>query len=170
MLLAGGWLVFLLLPKPADEPAASPAPPPPPSSLVRAGLRDYTDWEGLPEIFAVWADKAEWKDGRTRFAYWHPVMKTYSYYFEAVRVKGGFHFKEIAEPQEPDYSLGESLGDDCPIRFYRSPGLNKIGATGPQTSPPAMQMLDGLKEKPDTIRIDIPAPPVKNPETPAPKP
>jgi hypothetical protein len=122
VLVLAGWLAYQTLSGPAvPPPASSKEIIPPPSSLVRAGLRDYTDWEGLPEIFAVWADKAQWKNGRTRFAYWHPVMKTYSYYFEAVQVDGGYRFKEIAEPHDSADSVGwwdESLGGDCPIRFY----------------------------------------------------
>lgn len=119
LLILFAWLAFVFVPLPWKEappmPAATRAPP---SKLRQAGLRDYTDWQGLPEIFAVWADQADWKDGRTRFAYWHPVAKSYSYYFEAIRVQGGFRFKEIAEPRDPDHFWDERLGDECPIRFY----------------------------------------------------
>ncbi len=160
ILLVSGWLVFLLLPRPENEPAAKPPEvPSPPSSLVRAGLRDYTDWEGLPEIFAVWADKAEWKDSKTRFAYWHPVMKTYSYYFEAVRVNGSYRFKEIAEPHEPDY-LWESMGDDCPISFYRSL---------PPIHSPARHLLNPASNDQTKLTLDIAMPkvsaPLINPES-----
>ena len=121
LLLLFGWLAFVFVPLPWKEAAeAPPAKKAPLSKLQRVGLRDYTDWEGLPEIFTVWADKAEWKDGRTRFAYWHPVTKTYAYFFEATQVKGGYRFKEIAEPQDQNGEWDVSLGEDCPIRFYRN--------------------------------------------------
>jgi len=114
-----GWLLFLFLPRPADE--ATPAPPPAPApstSLTRAGLPDYTDWVGLPEIFAIWADRAEWKNGKTRFAYWHPVTKSYAYYFEATRVEGGYRFREIAEPHNEKYEWDSGAPADSPLRLY----------------------------------------------------
>jgi len=123
------WLAFLFVPLPKEEEkAAAEVPTPPFTSLQKAGLPNYTDWEGLPEIFAVWADKAEWKDGKTRFAYWHPVMKNYSYFFEATRVDGGYRFKEIpeliaareGEIVEDGSHWSDNLPEDCPIRFYYS--------------------------------------------------
>ncbi len=158
VLLLAGWLAYQTLSGPAVTPAASSKEIiPPPSSLVRSGLRDYTDWEGLPEIFAVWADKAEWKDGRTRFAYWHPVMKTYSYYFEVVRVKGGYRFKEIAEPHEPAGYWDESLGGDCPIRFYRSFLLEPI-------IPKPSRSVDPAGSDPFKVKLDMTAPKISGPE------
>ena len=98
IVLTVGWMVFVLWPDPASESDAKPAPiPPPVTSLTRAGLREYTDWEGLPEYFSLWAERAEWRDGRTRFAYWNPVMKDYSYEFEATRTKSGYRFREVNE-------------------------------------------------------------------------
>ena len=169
ILLVAGWLAFLLIQGTTRQPAPKPAALPLPStSLTRAGLHNYTDWDGLPEIFAIWADKAEWKNGQTRFAYWHPVMKNYSYYFEAVRVKDGYRFREIAEPHEPGYDWDESLGEDCPIRFYLSDPVVKLNSPGPA---PVSQSLQGEKEKPADVRIELP-PPEKPviPATPAPKP
>jgi hypothetical protein len=151
VLLLVAWLVFSFYPRDKTPPPA--APPPVAESKLRAvGLRDNLDWEGLPEIFAIWADRAEWSDGKTRFAYWHPVMKTYSYYFEATRVGASYRFREIAEPPTADggYYWDESLGEDCPIRFYRSPVLMKL-----RPAPALMQpVLDGAK--PENVQIKIP--------------
>ncbi len=124
VLLLAAWLVFEFYPR-------KPKPTPPvaqvmtESKLHAVGLTDNPDWDGLPEIFAIWADKAEWKDGRTRFAYWHPVMKTYSYYFEATRNGARVSFKEIAEPHDSDYFLEDYLDEKCPIRFYYSDSVPK---------------------------------------------
>ncbi|HVT72862.1 MAG TPA: hypothetical protein VHD61_06980 [Lacunisphaera sp.] len=116
-----GWVVFIFLADSSTPPPPEPAKiTVPASSLQKAGLRDYVDWEGLPEIFAIWADHAEWKGNRALFAYWHPVTKKYSYHFEARRVNGRYRFREISEPRESEYYLDESLGDDCPIRFYKA--------------------------------------------------
>lgn len=117
-LLLAVWLGFQFYPR------RQPAPLLPPvmaeSKLRAVGLADNLDWEGLPEFFAIVADKAEWKEDRTRFAYWHPVMKTYSYYFEATRGSAGFRFREIAEPHEPDHCWDEEMAEESRIRFYYS--------------------------------------------------
>jgi len=112
----------------------------------------------LPEIFAIWADKAEWKNNRTRFAYWHPVMKTYSYFFEAVRVKGGYSFKEIAEPPTSDleHYWDESLGEDCPIRFYRAFPLPKIAPFRIRPPNPPTTDPQVLKEEKQLAPINLP--------------
>lgn len=155
ILLTVGWMALVLWPVPAEPPAAKPASIPlPASSLTRAGLREYTDWAGLPEIFAIWADHAEWQNNRTRFAYWHPVMKTYSYYFEAVRVAGGYRFKEIAEPRMPGHFWDESLGEDCPIRFYHSAAADKPASL--PLSPPAANPTLGITE-PAGVPLVMPA-------------
>ena len=129
------WLVFLFLP--VQKPEPPPAAPTRivaklPSKLQLAGLPDNVDFEELPEIFAIWADQAEWKDNRTRFAYWHPGSKNYGYFLEATRVEGGFRFREIPEPKiDPeDLFWDESLGDECPIRFLKS-----VRITVPVTPP-----------------------------------
>lgn len=156
VLLLAGWLAYQIISEAPKTPVApSPMPSSPPSSLVRSGLRDYTDWVGLPEIFAVWADKAEWKDGKTRFAYWHPVIKDYSYYFEATRAGGGYRFREIAEPHEADHYWNESLGGDCPIRFYlSSPAFPNVEI--------APVYLDPHSGEPLKVKLDLAGP--KTPE------
>ena len=120
IVLTVGWMVFVLWPDPESEPAPKAAPiPPPVTSLTRAGLRENPDWEGLPEIFAIWADRAEWRNGRTRFNYWNPVTNVYSYTFEARKTKGGYMFKEVDETDQ--LTMGEMLAEDCPIRFLYQP-------------------------------------------------
>ncbi len=166
ILLTVGWLVFILMPGPPRKPPTPPATiPVPATSLTRAGLPEYTDWMGLPEIFEVWASRAEWKDGRTRFAYWHPVMKNYSYYFEATRVEGGYRFREIAEPREPGHYWDESLGEECPIRFYRTAPVSEMKTPAPLSSPA------GTGQRPDRLSIEIPMPKSSvAPANPPPKP
>lgn len=168
--LTVGWVAFIFLADSSTPPPPEPAKlSVPASSLQKAGLRDYVDWEGLPEIFALWADHAEWKANRTRFAWWHPVTKAYSYYFEAFRTSHGFRFREISEPHDPAYHWDESLGDDCPIRFYVSlgapPPVSRAKATsttdapaGPGPVPPNMKV-----ELPTTKTGAFPAEPVAKP-------
>jgi hypothetical protein len=149
-----GWLAFLFLPLPRPPP--EPLPPlkvRPPSKLEQVGLRDYTDWAGLPEFFAIWAEQADWKDGRTRFAYWHPVMRDYSYYFEAVRVKEGYRFREITEPRAPGYGWDESLGEECPIRFFK-PVRPELSVAGPAPSVVEAPVASGNRPR---VPVVIPA-------------
>ena len=163
IVLTTGWMVFVLWPGPPEASVPRSVPiPVPVSSLTRAGLREYTDWEGLPEIFAIWADRAEWKDNRTRFAYWHPVMKNYSYFFEASRTAQGYRFREIAEPHEPNHDWDESLGNDCPIRFYRST-VAKSSKESARITTSAKEIMDGLKPKPEAPSVVIPIKPAAKP-------
>jgi hypothetical protein len=159
IVLTIAWSVFLLLPDPPPPPAVVPAPVPvPATSLTRSGLREYADWEGLPEIFALWADRADWKDDRTRFAYWHPGTKDYSYFFEAVRTAAGYRFREIPEPSEVDHHWDESLGADCPLRFYLPDP--RAAAPGPKSEPPLPGPVPAV-EKPTVMvpvkKVPIPA-------------
>ncbi|MBP6863985.1 MAG: hypothetical protein KBC32_01825 [Candidatus Didemnitutus sp.] len=94
--VAGAPLLFFALvtpkEKPVDEPAKIELPP---SKLQAVGLRENRDWDGLPEMFAVWADQLFWTEDKTTFAYWNPGSRSYSYYFEATRYQGVVRFKSI---------------------------------------------------------------------------
>ena len=117
ILLAG--LAFRLLPGLRHEPSPEPIRARMPTKLELAGLPEGLDFEGVPAFFTAFADHAEWQDNLTRFAYWHPVMKTFSYHFEATRVGDRYHFREIPEPDKDRYILADDLPEECPIRFYR---------------------------------------------------
>jgi hypothetical protein len=156
-LLLAAWLVFEFYPR--KKPAPSFPPVAAESKLHAVGLADNPDWDGLPEFFALWADHAEWKDGRTRFAYWHPVMKTYSYYFEATRSGEGVRFREIAEPHDPDHDWDENTSDDLPIRFYHS-----IGLLQPERLPASISVDLGPRE-PVKVKLNVAAPGSLSPKT-----
>lgn len=120
-LLFFGFLVFLFVPGPRD-PESLPAATfvkPPPSRLVALGLSDNPDFEHLPEYFALYADKADWRNDKTIFAYWNPGSNSYSYFFEVVRTSRGYHFKELAEPKNVDGYWDEVPPEDVQIRFWR---------------------------------------------------
>jgi len=91
-LLLGVWLVFQFLP---EKKPASPTPPVvvTESKLHAVGLADNPDWEGLPELFAVWADQLNWENDKTAFAYWDPWAKSYAYFFEVTRQNGRYRFR-----------------------------------------------------------------------------
>ncbi len=165
LVLLAIWLTFIALPSPKEEVQAIPAPANALGLELRAvGLPDNPDLGGLPEIFSIWAGEAEWKDGRTRFAYWHPVMKTYAYFFEAIRVDGHVRFKEISEPHDQGYRWDDSLSDDCPIRFYtpvNEPAPNnKREPTPPSILPPPVANLG-------KVEIDVSTPKILPPPVPS---
>lgn len=117
----GGWLVFLFLPVSRKPKPAAPAALPPvaaQSKLEAVGLANNPDWQGLPDYFAIWADKLSWKDDRTRFAYWNPGSQSYSYYFEAERSAGTYRFRSLTR-RELDETQGEYVdpNDDRGFTF-----------------------------------------------------
>ncbi len=169
-LLLTAWLVFEFFPH-KGKPALSVAPVMAESKLHAVGLADNPDWDGLPEFFAIVADKAEWKDGRTRFAYWHPVMKTYSYYFEAIRSGEGVRFREIAEPHDSDHFWDEEVTEDSPIRFCFSAQVPVL--LGPDTSVISDPVGRDIRVKINMDKIAPSIPPAEKiviPENPAIKP
>jgi hypothetical protein len=94
------WLAFLFVPVPRSRTKeVTPVVPLPPSKLRVAGLKDNPDWDGLPELFAIWSDSADWQGDKTQFAYWHPTDRTYSYYFEAARKDGKVRFRPLTRSE-----------------------------------------------------------------------
>ncbi len=155
VLLLAVWLGFTLFPR-GEKPAPVIAPVVVESKLHAVGLEDNPDWEGLPEFFAIWADRAEWKDNQTRFFYWNPGMNAYSYEFEAVRVNGSYRFKVISESADPsEEELNSDLPEDCPIRFYYSVHMGEVIGDPPFNFPvrPASSSSDQ-----DKVKLDIVAP------------
>ena len=158
------WVLFIALPSREEVSPEIPASESAVALKLRAvGLPDNPDLGGLPEIFSIWVDKAEWKDGRTRFAYWHPIMKTYAYFFQAIRVDGRVRFKEISEPHDQGYRWDKSLSDDCPIRFYTSvikQVPNSEHEPAPPIPPPPFANLG-------KVEMDVRAPKILPPPVPS---
>lgn len=150
VLVLGAPLAFFFLATPREREAPPNAAPPkrPPTKLESVGLRDYRDWDGLPEIFALWADRAHWKNNRTRFAYWNPGTNSHSYFFEARRTTNGYRFREIPEPRDPGYEWDRDAGEDSPLRLFvpvpRRPE-DPVEPLEKNTSPPAVSD-DGPKK------------------------
>lgn len=95
-----GWLAFLFGPlAKSGTKEVRPVVTMPPSKLRAVGLPDNPDLDGLPELFAVFSESAEWKGDRTQFAYWHPTNRAYSYFFEAIRKNGKIRFRPISKAE-----------------------------------------------------------------------
>ena len=116
--IAAPALFFALVePKQREESAAATVVRPP-SKLTSVGLRENRDWDGLPEIFAVWAPRAHWRGDRTRFAYWNPGTESHSYFFEARRTPAGYRVREIKEPRDEGFAWDRDADADSPLRLY----------------------------------------------------
>ncbi len=120
LLVLGAPLAFFFLATPRDVETEPPTPPTKRAltKLEAVGLRDYRDWDGVPEIFALWAERAHWKNNRTRFAYWNPGTNSHSYFFEARRTANGYRFREIPEPRDAGYEWDRDAGEDSPLRLF----------------------------------------------------
>lgn len=124
-LIFAAWLVFLLVPgpKPAIKPVAKMEPIPS-SRLLAVGLPDNPDLDALPQIFAIWADKADWVNDRTEFAYWNPGAMDYSYFFEATRDGGRVRFRNLVKPtffDRKELGRGVAPPDEHPLKFLQAP-------------------------------------------------
>lgn len=120
VLVLGAPLAFFFLATPKEREAESDTPPQKRelTKLESVGLRDYRDWDGVPQIFALWAGRAHWKNNRTRFSYWNPGTNSHSYFFEARRTTNGYRFREIPEPRDAGYEWDQDAGDESPLRLY----------------------------------------------------
>ncbi len=155
-----GWLVaafvvsgpalFFLLVTPREE-AAGDSPilvpvSPSPSRLAAVGLRENRDWDALPEVFALWADRAYWEGGRTYFAWWHPGSGRHDYFFEARRTATGFRFREIREPDGEVFVWDEAAADS-PLRLYLPVDVGP-GVKFSPPLPPAVPMRGSRPPRP----------------------
>ena len=114
VLLMAAWAAFLVLPFGREEKVESTklaTPQPGEAELAAVGLRYNVDWIGLPQYFAIWADRIVWAGNRTEFAYWDPSSRSYAYHFEAIRAGKGYRFRLLSvEPAAllSDESVPES--------------------------------------------------------------
>ena len=169
VLIFFGWLAFVFVPWPRSETKETRLAPvdaraPYRAKLLAVGLPDNPDLDGLPEIFAIWADKAYWKNDRTKFAYWNPGSQDYTYFFEAIRENGRVRFRPISRPWEYDVEFGPHAPppDEHPLRLM--PSLAGKGAR----SGPAPRSADspGPRSEPGQVPVDLPPPRFK-PDAPA---
>src|SRR6188768_187130 len=99
VLLMVAWAAFLVLPFGREEKSEAPkvaVAQPGEAELAAVGLRYNVDWIGLPQYFAVWADRIAWAGNQTVFAYWDPSSRSYAYQFEAIRAGRGHRFRLLS--------------------------------------------------------------------------
>jgi hypothetical protein len=154
-LLLGVWLAFQFYPRRKEPP-----PPLPPvaaeSKLRAAGLADNPDWEALPEFFAVWADKIEWDNDKTQFAYWNPGSSTYSYYFETSRANGHYRFRALSRQEIAaieDLVVESKESDTPPFVFRRA---RHAETSTPVAGQPGIKLIT---PQPPSVKVELaPAP------------
>lgn len=144
---------ILVTPKEPDELPAPSVEKRPPTKLESVGLHDYRDWDGVPEIFAVWADKAHWENDRTRFAYWNPATRSHSYFFEARRTPKGYRFREIPAPRDERFEWDPDATDDIPLRLYLPVKADIVV--------PVSKADKGTLHRPEPRKVDIDVAPTK---------
>ncbi len=172
LVVFGGWLVFLFLPvSQKPKPEASPALPPmaAQSKLEAVGLANNPDWQGLPDYFAIWAEGLDWQDDRVGFAYWNPGSRSYSYFFEATRVGGGYRFRILSRKESApleDVVAGlvpEGKESDAhPFVFWR----NEAGVYSQAAGKPGVKIV---APPPPPIKVDLPVKSLPVPPPPPPK-
>lgn len=99
VLLMAAWAAFLVLPFGGEEKSEPPkvsVSRPGEAELAAVGLRYNVDWIGLPQYFAIWADRIVWAGNQTEFAYWDPSSRSYAYQFEAIRTGKGYRFRLLS--------------------------------------------------------------------------
>ena len=157
VVVAAAPLLFFALVTPEENPAAeSPKIELPPSKLAAVGLRENRDWDGIAEMFEIWADRVDWVDGKTVFAFWNPASRSYSYYFEASRSNGQLRLKEISARDAappwvfPSFFEEDGLSHSHPFLFAMGNGLR---------SGPWPESFDGKKFSrdvaPSPVRIEL---------------
>ncbi len=129
-LLLLGWLAFALWPD-RLAPKLAAAPIPVESKLQAVGLADNVDWEGMPELFAVWSEHAGWKDDKAQFAYWDRNDRSYSYFFEATRVNGKVRFRAMSEPD-----FIKDSGSSYALIYAGEPGICMVADQDLKTESP----------------------------------
>lgn len=131
VLLLIAWLVFSFYPREKTPPPTAAPLPVAESKLRAVGLEDNANWEGLPELFAVWEGHAGWKNDKAQFAYWDQWSRSYAYFFEASRVNGKVRFREIPEPE-----FIEGSGSSFALIFVSEPGICMVADTDLKTESP----------------------------------
>lgn len=143
-LLMTGWALFLILPFGREDAAAAPKIPverPGEAELAVAGLRYNVDFIGLPQYFAIWADRIEWMGNETEFAYWNPGTSSYSYVIRATRIgEKQYRFRHMrTEPAVNQASNAVPESETHPFIFpvAKAPALEE--SAGTQTESPILR-------------------------------
>lgn len=137
-LLMFGWALFILLPfGRKEEPVLTKVPVERPgeAELAAVGLRYNVDFIGLPQYFAIWAERIEWTRDETEFAYWNPGTQSYSYIIRATRLgEKSYRFRHAwTEPTVHQASEPVPESDTHPFVF-RAPKASRPAA--PESSRP----------------------------------
>jgi hypothetical protein len=164
VVLMVGWALFFFLPfgrKEDPVPAKVPIERPGEAELAAVGLRYNVDFIGLPQYFAVWADRIEWAGDETDFAYWNPGTRSYSYIIRATRVgQKSYRFRHTwTEPTVNQASDPVPESETHPFVF-RAPKSPR--PTAPESSIsgplPIRPTVDAPRADVDVVPVPLAAP------------
>jgi hypothetical protein len=164
VLLMAAWAAFLILPFGREEKgelSKVAVLQPGEAELAAVGLRYNVDWIGLPQYFAVWADRIVWTGDRTEFAYWDPSSRSYAYQFEAIRAGKGYRFRLLSvEPAALLSSESVPESDTHPFVFtsVESKPDPELKMRQPPMPPYESRDLDSIQVDLKPARLEPPQP------------
>jgi hypothetical protein len=107
-----GALFVLALPRrSADAPEGHPAAAAPKPQAPAAPATLAT----IDAVFQAWGGGAVWSDGTTEVALWSPETKSYSDFYEVVKVDGEFYYRPIPALTRPILTHG--IPENSPLEF-----------------------------------------------------
>jgi hypothetical protein len=71
--------------------------------------------ETIDAVFQAWGGGAVWSDGKTEVALWSPDTRSFSDFYEVVRVDGEFYYRPIPSLTRPVLSHG--VPENSPLEF-----------------------------------------------------
>lgn len=109
-----GAVFVMALPKhPSDAPMDAAVPPAP--ALKAAAPARITTIEA---VFAEWGRFAQWSGAMTQVGLWNPETKSYSDFYEVMRMGDVLFFRSIPALTAPVVSGG--IPPECPLEFAQA--------------------------------------------------
>jgi hypothetical protein len=109
-----GAVFVMALPKHPTEAPMDAAMPAPPALKAAAPARITT----IEAVFADWGKYAQWSGATTQVGLWNPETKSYSDFYEVVRMGDVLFFRSIPALTAPVVSGG--IPQECPLEFAQA--------------------------------------------------
>jgi hypothetical protein len=114
-----GALFVMALPR-RSEPETVGVPTPVPELKAVTPLRVST----IEAVFSDWGHYAQWNGATTQVGLWNPETKSYSDFFEVIRMGDSTYFRSIPALTAPVAKLDLPL--ECPLEFIEGPRTDTV--------------------------------------------